>query len=307
MSDLSPLRRKIGATRPVDKPPPMTAVRVWRRAVAHALARAIEMEVTVPEVKLDTVLPEKIIENIDDTALCVLLDGADGYGLAILDVELASALLEQQALGRVNTRPAEPREMTNTDSAMVADPLDRVLATHEALVAQVDSGAVAGGYRFATRIEELREIALSLGDDTHDRATLTVRFTGTERSGTLAIILPRPAAVTTEDGDMVDWGSRLESRVLGSEVQLNAHLADLRLSVQEVTQFVAGQVLVLPRKTLGEVRLRDPKGTIIAHGKLGQAGGRKAVRLSDGEAIEEPAADPPLLGVEGMEVDIDIG
>lgn len=278
MSDLSPLRRKLGATRPSDKPAPLTPARMWRRAMVHGLARSIGLDVTVSDAKLSTLLPDKVADLASDGSLCALLDGPSGYGVAILDLQMVSAMIEQQTLGRVQKRAAEMREITSTDSAMVADPLDRVLAAQETLAKEL-SIAVPAGYRFATRVEEMRDITLSLADETHDHIRLGVSFLGVDRTATVDIILPRPALVPIANGARPDWSSRLEDRVLGSEVQLTAHLAQLRLTVSDVTSFEPGQILPLSRATLGSVQMIDMKGDVLAEGRLGQSAGRKAVRL----------------------------
>ncbi|MBJ3762837.1 FliM/FliN family flagellar motor switch protein [Maribius pontilimi] len=280
MSDLSPLRRKIGTKRPSDVPPPLTPERVWRRAVQHGLMRAIGLEAVIGEVTCDTILPDAAGDLVEDGALVALLDGPLGYGLIVVSRDLLGAMLEMLTLGRVQKRPLSDRVVTATDAAILADPLDRVLATQQALVAEMGVATLASGYRFATRIENTREIALSLEDETHDLFTIALEAgPGGPRSGKLTLVLPRAPVAPTDEAGPQDWNARIESRVLGAQVPLTAELTRLSLSVRALQNLKPGDTLPLGRHAINDVKIVSTGGQPLCVGRLGQSGGRKAVRI----------------------------
>lgn len=287
MSDLTPMRRKIGAQRAGDAPPPLCPQRVWRRAVTHGLTRGAGLAVRIDAVTEARLQPEAAPVLAGEGALVALLDGPGGYGLAILTAPLVASIIEMQTLGRVLKRAPVPRAVTATDAAMVADPLDHVLKAHDALVAEVPQLGLAAGYRFATHITDLREIVLTLADSAHDHTALTMALgPDAAREGQLHLVLPRAMEAATSAGADTSWSSRIEARLLGSEVVVRAELARLSLPVHAVQGLATGEMLTLPRSALGAVRIVSATGAVLAEGRLGQSAGRKAVRL--GPPAEAP-------------------
>ncbi|WOI55272.1 FliM/FliN family flagellar motor switch protein [Palleronia sp. LCG004] len=287
MTSSSPLLRKIGPRRSAGAPPPLTVSRVWRRAVSHGFTRAIGLETVIEDVIEEPIAPEEIARRAGPGALAVLLDGPHGYGVAIVSHDLLAAMLEVQTLGRVQTRKLSARPVTATDAAMVADPIDRVLTAQETLVAELPPKAMASGYRYATRVENLVEIALSLEDEVHDLFSISVTAgPGGPRNGRLDIVLPRcPKEPVSAAGESREWGDQIEARVLGAEVVLRAELARLSLSVGEIEALGPGDTLTLGRHSMGAVRLVAQGNHPLCFGRLGQSAGRKAVRI--GEAVPQ--------------------
>ncbi len=286
MTDLSPLQRKIGTRKKETPPPSMTVARVWRRAISHGLTRSIGLETRLGEVSCSAVTPDAIPARIAPGAFTALLDGPYGYGLAIVSRDIVAAMLEIQTLGRVQTRALPERAVTATDAAMMADPLDRVLAAQETLVPELPEDTMAGGYRYATRVENLVEIGLTLEEAEHDLYSIPIEAgPGGPRHGTLEIILPRRPEEVDEPEEAHDWSEQIEARVLGADVVLRAELARLSLSVGEVEALQPGSTLTLGRHTMEAVRLVAQGDHPLCVGRLGQSSGRKAVRI--GETVAE--------------------
>ena len=288
MTDLSPLRRKIGAPRTSgEAPPPLDASRIWRRALVHGLMRAIQLDLVVDEVTIEEIESDQVSALTAPDSLNLYLDGPNGFGVAIFDSDVAMPMIEMQTLGRVLKRRAEPRAMTLTDAALVADPLDQVLATQETLAETVEGQPLSSGFRYADMVADPRQFPLSLGDGRHDHVRLSLKV-GAEamRTGAVHLVLPRPgAAVEVAPVTRDEWEARLSERLMGSEVTVVAELARLTLDVERVQALAVGEVLTLPRRTLGTVRLVTVTGTALGNARLGRSDGRKAVRIEEPEPM----------------------
>lgn len=289
MTDLSPLRRKIGALRISEEaPPPLDATRIWRRSFVHGLMRAIQLDLVVDDIAIEEIKSDQVPALTAPDSLNLYLDGPDGFGVAIFDSDVAMSMIEIQTLGRVLKRRTEPRTMTLTDATLVADPLDQVLAMQEKLAETAEGQPLSSGFRYADMVADPRQFPLSLGDGQHDHVRLSLKV-GAEamRTGAVHLVLPRPgaaaeAAPVTRD----EWEERLSERLMGSEVTVVAELTRLTLDVERVQALAVGELLTLPRRALGTVRLVTGTGTALGNARLGRSDGRKAVR------IEEPDPMP---------------
>lgn len=284
MTDPSPLRRKIGAisAAPTAQDPTLDHRRFWRRAFVHGLMRSIKLDLQVEDVAIAPIEIDDVIDLTGPQTLNLYLDGPNGYAVAILEADVAMSVIEIQTLGKVLRRRSEPRAMTSTDAAMVADPLDQVLAAHEALI-ETPGGAEDGGLRYAAMIAEPRQIPLNLGDGDHDHVRLALNVGGeAARKGHVHLVVPRPRLPPPPASDPDEgWDARLAERLMGSEVRVVAELARLELDVSEVQALAVGDLLPLPRRTLGTVRLLTATGAMLGNARLGKSDGRKAVRLED--------------------------
>ncbi len=295
MTDQTPLRRKIGASS-APSAPAITAERLWIRAMSHGFSRGLGAEVRVLEAAQAPIMPEDCDGLAEEGMILLLLDGPAGYGAALVEAPVTSAVIEQQTLGRIRARALRPRPPTATDAAMLADPLDRIFKLHEAMAEEMPPPRPMAGMRFATRIAEPHEIRLHLADAWHDHWRIGLGFgAGGARSGAIHLILPRavaePAAAESGAGD---WSRRFEGRLLGSEIPLRAELGRLTLSAEEVRALKAGDVLPMARQAIGRVRLVGPQESGVVTGRLGQSGGMKAVRVEG--PSEEPFIPAPERG-----------
>ncbi|WP_181375737.1 FliM/FliN family flagellar motor switch protein [Palleronia abyssalis] len=295
---MSPLRRKIGAIRR-DAPPPPSPERVWRRAVVHGLSRGAGLTVEVERPGRATILPEDAAPLMGEGMLTLLLDSAAGPGVLILEPGPMAALVEQQTLGRLGTRPPRKRTPTGTDAALVADAVDCILTTHEAMIDELQMAGAVTGFRYATPLSKPRDIMLGLRDTAHDHWKLPLKFPGNEsREGTLHLVLPNEAAKTDDPADKsANWAEKMEARLMGSELQVTALLGEIETTVAAMRALRVGDRLTLPRESIGRVSIVGATGARIGEGRLGQSGGRKAVRLEQPGAAEflSPEDDTMML------------
>lgn len=289
MTEQTPLRRKIGAfTAPTA--PAITAERLWVRAMAHGLSRGLGAEVRVTQARQTPVSPDQAADLVEEGMTLLLLDGPAGYGVALVEFAVTSAVIEHQTLGKIRSRAAPARPPTATDAAMLADPLDAIFKLHEGMVAEMPTPRPMSGMRFATRLAEAHEIRLNLADLPHDHWRIDLAFgPGGARTGAVHLVLPRRRETRADDvsgpgGE--SWSRRFEGRLLGSEIALTAELGRLTMSAQDVRALKVGDVLTLPRQSIGRIRLVGAQESGVLVGRLGQSGGTKAVR------VEGPSAEP---------------
>lgn len=336
----SPVLRRKTRPAPVATDAPSPA-RLWRRSVVHGLARITGLTAAVEDVRFDVGGPETLPELAGEGALVALLEGPAGFALAVVDADVMAALVEVQTLGRVLRRPVTPRAPTSIDAAMVTEPLDRMLAAHDLLV---DGGAAAAaggpgpktsgkvkgggtdpdvpadddetwqgprnaGFRYATQIKRVDQIAAALADVQHHTVRFDLDLGSGARRGAIVLAFPEPPDTRSGPaggpGADEEWSDRIHSTVMQTEMPLRAALGRLHRPIQDVTALQVGDILALPRMSLDQVRLTTPGGDTLAMGRLGRTGSVKAVRI-DPTAIRsmptfEPGHLPSQLGPQGSE------
>lgn len=290
MTDQSPLRRKIGAIRQ-DAPPLPSVERVLRRAIVHGFSRGLGLMAEVEKPTRETIQPEKAAALMGEGTLAVLLDSPAGPGVLLLDPGPLAAVIEQTTTGRLGKRAPRARTPSATDAALVADTFDRIFSTHEAMVNELKLTGAVTGFCYAAPLAKPRDIILALPDEGHDRWSSRLTFPDDEhRGGAMHLILPTEAAAAatkSEGASSPDWAAKIEGRVMPSEVTLEAELGRTVLTAADLRALRVGDRVNLPRGQVGKVRLLGPGGVCVATGRLGQAGGRKAVRL------EQPTEEEP--------------
>uniref|UniRef100_UPI00197ACD62 FliM/FliN family flagellar motor switch protein n=1 Tax=Frigidibacter oleivorans TaxID=2487129 RepID=UPI00197ACD62 len=98
--------------------------------------------------------------------------------------------------------------------------------------------------------------------------------------------------------DAPDIGAALAARVLTADARIDAVLARLSLPLARLLALAPGATLTLPGAALAALRLEGPGGVAVARAELGQAEGRRAIRLTaaapgqdcpgGGEAVPAP-------------------
>lgn len=275
----SAVRRKLGSARPPAGEWQMTLARAWRLALVHGFSEAAGLVLTLETHTATSVDPPDMPALMGHGDLAILLEGVNGFGVALLDVQLMAALLESQTMGRALMRPATARVPTPTDGAMVADPLDRALVLFETHGKGVAGADTCFGMRFATPLADGRAVMLALPDAPHVLTDLVLSFGGGDRRGRLRLLLP--AALPKPEGTGADplWHSGMERNLMGARVQISAVLTRLHLPIAQISIFTVGTLLPVSPTALGQIALVGCTGALVAQGRLGQSHGRKAVML----------------------------
>ncbi len=280
------------------------ADRSWRLALARAAQDVLSMPLDVPRLSLNRRSLTELTDLLPDHAMLAVLEGpGDALGLMAMSPAILSGLIEVQTMGRVLSQAPLPRKPTRTDAALVAPVIERALAAlDEALVDEADL-VWAGGFRYASFLDDPRPLALLLDDQPYRVLTAQVSLSGGAKSGEVMLALPaegrgqRPGMAAADASDahaVLAFTHQMTEAVLAVPCQLEAVLARVTLPLAAVLDLEPGAIVALPRNALSGIRLEGLDGLPLAAARLGQNSGLRAVRLS-GEA-RLPHAAPAIAG-----------
>jgi flagellar motor switch protein FliM len=300
--DQGAIRRKLAAGR-APAPAEVAGVeRGWRMALARGARDALALRLEVTSLALGRRSLTELLELPPPRALIAVLEGpGEALGLLVLSPTVLAAMIEVQTMGRVSPAPAASRKPTRTDAAMVAGFIDRALADLDAGL-QADPDLVwAGGFRYASFLEDARPLALLLEDAAYRVAEAAVDLGDGAKSGAILLALPAdgrgrrpapPAAPRTEPPPEQVFAEALTQQVMQVDCVLQAVLTRITLPLSAVMAAQPGDVLPLPFASLDRVAFEGMDGRRLGEGRLGQNRGMRAVRLAP--AAADPQA-PVLL------------
>jgi flagellar motor switch protein FliM len=305
------IRRKTEAGRPTQDSAPMTPA----RALGQALSRTAQEQMALP-LRIEKVVEQRMTladlpEVLEERALLALLDGpGEGIGLMALAPSLLAGLIEMQTMGRLASVAPPGRRPTRTDAAMTIRFIDAVLEGLEGMLAQMEAVTWAGGFRYASYLDDPRPLGLLLEDAGYRvfQAELVLGLGGL-RTGRIVLALPalgrgpRPSPVPGQgEGEGVPqpgsalgaalWQEQMQRTVLQAPVALEAVLHRLTLPLAAVLTFKPGTLLPVPLAALEALSIEGLGGGGVAQGRLGQHQGMRAVRLR-GEAEADTGAEAP--------------
>ncbi|WP_432448928.1 FliM/FliN family flagellar motor switch protein [Aliiroseovarius marinus] len=297
----SAIRRKAGAGRPPPEISPTTSGSALRMALsksAEDVAALIAAPIGVDE---DRMTLETLTEKVVEHSLLILVEGpGSAFGLVVLDPNVMAALVEVQTTGRVVPTPAVPRAPTRTDAIMCSDFVDKLLELFEvnAAQAQLPLADAVSGYRYALRLADMRAANMALENVPYRVLSAQLDLDGGAKEGNLLIVLPfdppAPRHVAMDDSDGAASGQGDMAQIVeGTEARLHAVLNRVGMTVADVSGLEVGMMLPLAREKLGQVDLVDVSGQVVSQCRLGQQGGRRALRI--GEAYDE-TMDPAASG-----------
>ncbi len=265
------------------------ADRSWRLALARAAQDVLSMPLDVPRLSLNRRSLTELTDLLPDHAMLAVLEGpGESLGLLAMSPAVLSGLIEVQTMGRVLAQAPIPRKPTRTDAAMVAPVIERALgALDEALSDEADL-VWAGGFRYASFLDDPRPLALLLEDRAYRVLTAHVSLSGGAKSGEVILALPaegrglRPRRDTTlaDDAHAVQaFTHAMNAVVLGVPCLLEAVLARVTLPLGAVMGLEPGTIVPLPKNALSGIRLEGLDGLPLAEARLGQNSGMRALRL----------------------------
>lgn len=306
------IRRKIDRARQPQADGAPGADRGWRLALARATRDAMGLDL---EVRRLQVLRSSLAELLDiapERALVSLLDGPQGgLGVLMFAPAVTSAMIEMQTLGRLAAQPAVARKPTRIDAAMVAGVVDRALAGLDSILAEEADLIWAGGFRYASFLEDIRPLALLLEDESYRVLIADVILGDKAREGQVILVLPANgkgdsiAPLPADAEAAPQFSTLLASQVMQVDCQLDAIIGRLTLPIRQIMALQGGDVLEMPFSALEAVTIETRDGRRIARAKLGQNRGMRAVRIVEADGARsvsaqvlrsaEPVADAPGL------------
>ena len=310
------LRRKVLAARADRAEGGPGADRSWRIALARAARDTLKLPLEVAALVLDRRSLAELLELPPERSLIAVLEGpGDGLGVLILSPEVLSGFIENLTMGRISAGAAPSRRPTRTDAAMVAATVDAALIGLERALAEEADLTWAGGFRYASFLDDPRPLGLLLEDIPYRLMRAEVSLALGARKGTVMLVLPAEGRgrlpPRTGQNHPPDHGpafaEALAERVAGADCALVAVLARLTMPLGAVMALAVGQMLVLPQAALDRITLEGGDGRRVAGGKLGQNRGMRAVRLAEAEAVLHGAPVRPPAPARDDQGPVDLG
>ncbi len=302
MAATSVIRRKLAAARAAMAEGTPGADRGWPLALARAARDTMKLPLEVPSLRLSRGSLAELLEMPADRSLFAVLEGpGEGMGLLVLSPPVLQGLIEQQTLGRVQSHAAAPRKPTRTDAAMVAGLIDAALAGLEQALAQEADLVWAGGFRYASFLDDARPLGLLLEDFSYRILQAEVSLAHGTRSGEVLLALPAEGRGTIpsytapppqEDCDAPAFARALADRVEGATSDLQAALTRITLPLVTIMSLRVGEVVALPSAALDQISIEGIDGRPVGQAKLGQNRGMRALRVTRSAGQERPATTP---------------
>jgi flagellar motor switch protein FliM len=276
-------------------------------ALARASRDKLKLPLDVQSLSLAKVGLTEVLEVPPERALVALLEGpGEGVGVIVLSADVLQAMVEVLTMGRVGKGVVPARKPTRTDAAMVAEVIDAALIDMEAALAQEADLIWAGGWRYASFLDDPRPLGLLLEDTSYRLLRAEVTLGLGARQGGIFLAVPAegrgksPARATADPGEDVLTGPAfsmaLAAQIEGAECTLDAVLSRISLPLSRILGLKIGEVLDLPRAALDKVSFEGLDGRKLAEGKLGQNRGMRALRMG-GALAPAMAANPAPAAV----------
>jgi flagellar motor switch protein FliM len=273
------LRRKTTAGRRQQEARAPSAARALRLALARTAETRLRLGLTVTSAAEETLDQDALIAALDDTAMVLLIEGADGRaGAVLLHAGLVAGIVQHQTTGRVTDAPPEPRRFTATDAAIVAPLVEGMLDRAADDLAQGPDADWVAGLRFGARLDGVRALSLALRASEFRLFCFTVELGGGARRGDLAVALPAPPEPDTPVPEAAAPG--LAASATRAPVELVAILHRLRMPLTEAAALAPGTVLPLPADVLSRASIATRDGQTVTHVSLGRLDGMRALCLS---------------------------
>ncbi|MDR9392981.1 MAG: FliM/FliN family flagellar motor switch protein [Roseovarius sp.] len=276
----------------------MSPAKALRLSLSKAADDRFRLPLTVTTVEQRALRADEIAGCIGQDDLIALVDSDTGArGAVLLDMQVLSALIEQQTTGRVRSGPVESRPLTRTDAAIAAPMIDALLKGHDDRMTGSIAGYEALGLRFGDRMPDARSLCLALDGGRYDMFQIAVTIENGARTGAVTVLLPRPAPCDENPSDQSEArpdGAGLAENAMSAPLVLNAVVARLSLPLDTVCALEAGAILPLEQSDLAAIRLLGTQGHVVAKVRLGKLNGWRAVRFTDDAtaAATRPAAGP---------------
>lgn len=295
-SDPTVLRRKVVAGRPPVDVTLMSPGKAMRIALTKAGQESSNLPVMVEGLQEARLSLAELLDGLQERALLAVLEGpAEGLGLVAISPQALAGLIEMQTMGRVIPGEAALRRPTRTDAAMAAGFIDQLLQALEVALAAEPDVVWAGGFRYASFLDDPRPLGLLLEDTGYRVFRATLDLAQGAKLGEFLLALPAngrgtaPVRVVPSADPGADWALSMQQTLMTTPARLDAVLHRVTLPLAAVMRLQAGDLVALPMAALDHLQLEGAGGRRLVAGKLGQIRGYRAVRLAIDETGDSGA------------------
>lgn len=312
------LRRKAEAGRPAPEVAPQTPDRAIAQVLAKLAQDRFALALRVSAARESRMTLADLPELLPELSLLAVIEGpGEGLGLVALPPDTLSALIEAQTMGQLAKTAPAPRRPTRIDAAMAADFVDAMLIGIEGSLAGTEAAVWAGGFRYASYLDDPRPLGLMLEDLSYRVWQIELELgPGGARTGHLiwAVpaqgrgtrgVAPGSAGAASDAGAgpegagveaaraAQDWHAAMERSVLASQATLDAVLHRVTLPLSAVLGLKVGMDIPIPSDSLERLTLEAGERRRISMARLGQHRGFRAVRLIEEDSDEAEMSEPP--------------
>ncbi len=236
----------------------------------------------VVEVEVSRIRTEVALENLPEIAVRLMLSTADGdLGLCVINGELNDGLIEQQTLGRIAKAPRGDRAVTEIDAALCEGFVRTVLSIMETELAATPQASAVLGFVCDKPNFDLEDLTLMLVAEHMDVMRVTLDLGPGIKTGKIEFWFPANGVITSADGVVSNpVGPKLRNHVLDVEVNVNAMLDPVPISLGKMLDLKVGDIMEIPREALVSARIMDQRGVLVTRARLGQLNGRRAARIT---------------------------
>ncbi len=302
MAETGIISKKLAAQRADRAEGGPGADRGWRVALARAVQDQLKLSLDVSSLTIEKRSLAELAELVPERALIAILEGpSEGLGAIIVSQPVLTGFIEAQTIGRLRSAEVVPRKPTRTDAAMVAAVIDAALDELEAQLAEEEDLVWAGGFRYASFLDDPRPLALLLEDAPLRLLRAEVALGGGMRQGAILMALPAegrgrqpaPPAEAPVETHGPAFAALLAEKVMAAQARVDAVLARVTLPLAQVIRLEVGAVLPLGEAALDAIRLEGLDGRHVADGKLGQNRGLRAIRIADATGPRQATGEAP--------------
>lgn len=294
---------------------PLTTSRAVRLALSKAANDTVGLVLTVSSVAQDISALDTMLDSLPAGLMLVGLHRkGQVVGLIALDMQLRAAVLEMETMGVLSATAAEDRAPTHTDKVLCEPLITAFLGAFPEAVRGTAFDGWGDGITQHDRVKDTRTAGLVLDDCPYRLVQMDVQLGPADRHGVLFMALPLIDVPKVEEAPTkhkADWNTRFPKVVEDAPAALTALLHRFSVPLALARSLRVGTVLPLAGCSVSSVRLLAPDGQEVAQAKLGQSGGKRAVRLQtapmpDLHDLHAPLAAGPLPLARIADVDADL-
>ncbi|CUH82647.1 Type III flagellar switch regulator (C-ring) FliN C-term [Tropicibacter naphthalenivorans] len=262
----------------------MSPSKALRRALSRTADLLWDLALVTQNVTIESLDQDGVVDSLGPQDLLLLMDGPDGTtGLAAIDREIMTGIIEVQTILQVTQIPIDPeRVLTPTDAAMMAPLLDGTLELMSGYLVDHPLKAEIEGFKFGAMLEDARTASLLLDAHGYRAFRADMDLALGRRKGRLSIILPEVKKKAKKSGEEAGKAGPGPYEELLSRVpaRLDAVLTRIKLPLGRAGELKPGDVLTLPPDALDKVEVIAGRNQLVAKGRMGQQNGLRAVRLT---------------------------
>lgn len=280
----SVLRRLLERVGHTPDPKLMSPCNAFKNALPKAADHAVDLPLVVLDVEVSNHTRSSLLEKLEKGRLYMLIQsGDDRLGIVVPDAGCLGGLIEIQTIGDVSLSAPDVRLPTRTDASMVEPFVDAALTEFAHQLEGDEELSRYIGFSYFKLVEDMRHLPIILPEDDYACYEVSMGMGRVAKPSKVLFAFPNTTvanAISENVGPSQKWTEAIEAGVMSSRARVNVVLHRVSIPLDEVSQLKVGQEIMIPRKAVQSLCVEGSDGKTVARGKLGQANGFRAVKIS---------------------------